>query len=294
MDKRVFYTATALGILSALLLAQVVHGQRSGQQIRQLKEVGIDEQLGETIPLDLTFKNADGVAVRLEKYLDGERPVILDLAYFDCPMLCPLMLQGLTKTLKKMSWKPGQQFEVLTVSFNPREGAKLARQTKKTYVQMLGKPKAAQGWHFLTGENASIDRLTDAVGFNYRWIEDKKQYAHPAALIFLSGKGKVSRYVYGLGPPNLTPGKIRKALVEASNGMVGNVIDQAILYCFQYNPDSNSYELAFGIMRLGGTLTLILLGGALFYFWRREVRKTAEGPTYDMLQGNIKNETNGT
>lgn len=269
-----YVVALLIGLsMGAGLKVQPGHAQRSGQQIRQFEGVGIEQKLGETIPLDLVFRNAQGEQVRLGRYFEKGTPVLLEFAYFNCPMLCPLMLQGLTRTLRGVAWTPGDEYEVLTVSFNHREGPELARQKKEIYVQKLGKADAAEGWHFLTGDEATIQALAQAAGFNFKWIPDRQQYAHPTALIFLSGEGKISRYLFGMGPPNLTPGKTRKALVEASNGEVGSVIDQVVLYCFQYNPDSNAYELAFGIMRLGGVLTMIFLGGMLFYFWRRERRK---------------------
>lgn len=274
MDKRACYTAAALILLGSFLPAQVTRAQRSGEQPRQLEGVSFDQKLGETLPLGLTFKNAAGEEVQLGEYFDGERPVALVFAYFDCPMLCPLMLEGFTTTLKDMSWTPGQQFEVLTVDFNHREGPKLARREKKKYLKLLGKDGAAAGWHFLTGDEGSIGELADAAGFRFRWFEEKKEYAHPTGVVFMSGEGKIARYLFGIGPPNLTAGKMRQALVEASNGKVGNVVDQALLYCFQFDPNSNSYVAnAFNIMRLGGLLTTIILGGVLFVYWRRESRK---------------------
>ena len=260
--------------LLGLLLALPAVGQRSGQQLDVFKGVGIDPQLGAYVPLDLTFYDEDGQSVALRTFFDGRRPVLLTLVYYDCPMLCNLVLDGLEKALRQMSWTPGDQFEVVTISFNHREAPELARREKAHYLEMLGKPAAAAGWHFLTGDSTTIRKLTDAVGFRFRWVPEKKQFAHPAALIFLSGEGKISRYLYGL---EHDPGDVRKALVEASEGKVGTVVDQVLLYCFQYDPNENSYVAnAFNIMRLGGAVTVVLLGITLFVFWRRERRRQRE------------------
>lgn len=278
-----YIAASAVWLLvGGLLMAGPIHAQRSGEA-PPAKRAGADlnEQLGTTIPLDLTFRDEEGKQVELAQFFDSERPVVLNLAYHSCPMLCGIMLEGVTQVFKEMSWTPGDQFEVLTVSFNHREGPELAREKKEQYLEALGKPEAAEGWHFLTGDEEAIEALTDAVGFQFRWIEEEQQYAHPAALIFLSGEGKVTRYLHGLRPPDLTPGDTRKALVEASDGEVGNVVDKAISYCFQYDPDSNSYVAsAFNIMRLGGLLTMVILGVTLFVFWRRERSRLDEGATF--------------
>jgi len=256
------------------LLAFPAQAQRSGQQLAIFEGVGIEEKLGEWIPLDLTFRDEAGQPVTLRTFFDGRRPVLLTLVYHDCPMLCNLVLDGLAKTLRQMSWTPGEQFEVLAVSFNHRETPELARRKKAHYVDMLGRPDAAAGLHFLTGDSTTIRALTDAVGFSFRWVPEKQQFAHPAALIFLSGKGKVSRYLYGL---EHDPGDVRKALVEASEGKVGTVVDQVLLYCFQYDPSENSYVAnAYNIMRLGGAVTVVLLGITLLLFWRRERRRQQE------------------
>jgi protein SCO1/2 len=183
-------------------------------------------------------------------------------------MLCGLMLDGFTKSLKGLEWTPGEQFRVLTVSFNHREGPEIARSKRETYLKRLDRDGAAEGWHFLTGDREAIRELTSTVGFNFHWVPEKKEYAHPTTQIFLSGEGVVTRYIYGI---ELPAGDVRKALVEASNGTVGNAIDQAAMYCFQFDPDKNTYTAdAFNIMKIGSVLTVLVLGGVLFVFWRRE------------------------
>ena len=263
-----FWLVLVLGALVGLGATTDVRAQRSNQTRDELKGVGVERQLGTAVPADLTFRNAAGETVTLGQYLDGETPVVLNLVYHNCPMLCGLMLDGFTRSLGNLEWTPGQQFRVLTVSFNHREGPEIARQKKEAYVRRLDRAGAAEGWHFLTGSERAIRRLTDAVGFNFRWVEDKQEYAHPTTQIFLSGEGTVTRYIYGIEVPR---SDMRKALVEASNGTVGNAIDQAAMYCFQFDPEKNTYTAdAFNIMKIGSVFTLLVLGGVLFVFWRRE------------------------
>lgn len=262
-----YITVLTVALLSVALAAPV-EAQQSGQMRREFDGVGIDEKLGETIPMDLTFRTAEGDTVTLGHYFDGDRPVMLTLNYYDCPMLCPMMLDEYTRTLKNIDWVPGEQFEAVTVSFDPDETPAMARRQKQSYVEILDKPGAGKGWHFLTGDEAAIEALLDAVGYRIRKIEGKDEYAHPTAVMFLSGSGKVTRYIYGMEIP---PSDTRQALVEASNGTVGNVVDKIRLYCYQFDPNANSYTAdAFAIMRIGGVLATVLLGGLLFIFWRRE------------------------
>lgn len=263
-------------LASASLGSMPAAAQPDPQAARAYEGVGIDQRLGDAVPHDLVFRNEAGEAVRLGTYLNGERPVLLTLVYHDCPMLCTLILDGFTTTLKAMTWEPGEAFEVLTVSFNAIETPDLAARQKARYVAQLGKPDAAAGWHFLTGDQAAIDALTEAVGFNYRWVEAQQEYAHPAALIVLSGEGRIMRYLADLNNP---PRAVRAALVEASEGAVGSVLDQVFLYCFQYDPEANSYVLhATNLMRLGGLLTVLALGALLLVLWRRESRRHSAVP----------------
>ncbi len=250
------------------MLAATVAAQPSGTQIPALEGLEVEARLGETVPADAEFLNARGETVTIGSYYDRGKPIVLSLVYFDCPMLCNLMTDGLVETLSQMDWTPGDEFTVLTASFNYREGPDVASRARAMYLGMLGRPEAGEGWHFLTGSKESIAEITGSVGFKFRWMEETSQFAHPATLIFLSPDGVITRYLYGL---ERTPREMRNALVEAGNGAVGNVIDSVILYCFQYDPDARGYVAqAFNIMRLGGVITMILLGTALFIFWRRE------------------------
>jgi protein SCO1/2 len=251
------------------------HAQQSGYTRSEFEGVGIERKHGTRVPGDLVFRNAAGERVTLDRYLDGSTPVVLNLVYHNCPMLCGLMLEGITKTMQRVSWTPGQQYRVLTVSFNPRETPATVEGKRKTYLERLGKPGAEAGWHWLTGPKSSIEALTDSVGFNYRWVRDQQEYAHPTALIFLSGDGTVTRYIYGT---ELEGGDFRKALVEASNGTIGTPVDQVAMYCFQFDPEKNTYTAdAFNIMKLASALTVVVLGGGLAYFWRRERRLLEAG-----------------
>lgn len=255
-------------------LGSEAQAQRSSQPREELSGVGIDAVLGATVPGDIAFRTAEGTRVVLGDYFDGATPVLLNLVYHDCPMLCGLMLDGFTGTLRSLDWTPGREFRVLTVSFNHREGPEMARGRKDAYLRRLGRPEAADGWHFLTGEAAAIQRLMDAVGVTVRWVPEKQEYAHPTAQIFLSGAGVVTRYIYGL---ELPAGDVRKALLEASNGAVGTAFDRAVMYCFQFDPAKNTYTAdAFNIMKIGSALTAVLLGGLLVVLWRREHRAQRE------------------
>ena len=257
----------ALAVLVAFLVPPAT-AQRSGEMPKELENAGLDERLGAVVPADLIFRNESGKDVRLGRFFDGEHPVLLNLVYHDCPMLCNLVLDGLTGTMAEMRWVPGREFEVVTVSFNASEGPEMASTAKRRALHRLGKPEADAGWHFLTGTQDSIDKLTAAVGFKYEWVEDQKEFAHPAALIFISGERTIARYLYGI---DNKPADVRAALVEASNGHVGSALDRVILYCFQYDADKNSYAPhALNLMKLGGLLTMIILGSMLFMFWRRE------------------------
>ncbi len=255
-------------LVSAVLRCADVHAQRTGQTPEELQRVGLDEKLGESVPADVIFRDETGRDVRLGRFFDGKRPVLLNFVYHDCPMLCNLVVDGLIRAMARMTWIPGREFEVLTISFSAAEGPAAAAEAKRRALHRLGKSDAAEGWHFLTGTRDAIAVLTDAVGFRYEWVEDQQDFAHPTVLTFLSGEGKVSRYLYGV---EYDPGDVRSALVEASEGHVGSTLDQVILYCFQYDSAKNSYvPHAMNLMKLGGLLTMIVLFSILAAYWRIE------------------------
>lgn len=237
----------------------------------ELEGVGITEHLKAQVPLDLKFKDERGNIVRLRDYFKKDRPVILTLNYYMCPMLCTLQLNGLIEGLKNMDWVPGDQFEIVTVSINPAETPSLAQLKKQNYLKEYGRPAAAQGWHFLTGQQEDIKKLADTVGFGYRFDEQTMQYAHAAALFILTPEGKISRYLYGILYDAQT---LRLSLVEASEGKVGSTFDYVLLTCFHYSATEGRYALAaVGLMRIGGALTVIILGIVLLSFWLRDARR---------------------
>lgn len=270
-------TAAILMLLSlACGLAGAAEAQRTEPLPQELEGVGITEHLNTTIPLDLEFVDDAGRPVRLGDYFDGERPVILSLVYFSCPMLCTLVLNGLTDAMQGISWTPGKEFEILTVSFNPAETHTLAGLKKQNYINEYGRPESAAGWHFLTGTEANIQALTKAVGFGYRWIEETQEFSHAAALFVLTPDGRLSRYLYGI---QFEPRPVRFALMEASRGKIGSTIDQVIFYCYHYDAEAGTYTLAARrVMQLGGLLTVVILGGWLSAFWIRGGRRKGASP----------------
>jgi len=265
---------TAATVIASMLVAYLAlpsaRGQRAADVPEELNEVGITQQVDAQLPLDTEFVDEDGRPVRLGDFF-GERPVILTLNYYTCPMLCTLQLNGLVETIKQLDWVPGDEFEIVTVSFDPVDTPRIAKTKKQNYVNEYGRAEAARGWHFLTGKKASIKRLTEAVGFAYKWNEAQKQWAHSAALILCTPKGRVSRYIGGVMYDSKT---LRLSLVEASEGKVGSLWDSAFLWCYHYDATDGRYNvMVTGIMRVGGVGTLLVLGVVLLVFWRREARR---------------------
>ena len=272
-------TVFALCLALALLGATSVQAQlqsKSGKLPAAFEGAGLNEQLGESVAEEVVLHNEVGEEVTLASYLERGRPVILNFVYYDCPMLCNLVLDGFTKALAEMAWTPGDEFEVLTVSFAAGETPEMAARHKNAYLQRLGRPEAADGWHFLVGDEDEIQKLAQSTGFQFKWDERQQEYAHPATLIFISPEGQITRYLYGLDYP---ASDVRKAVVEASEGTVGTTMDRLILYCFQYDPSAGSYVLhAQNAMKLGGLVTVILLGTGLFLLWRRESHRPEKEP----------------
>ena len=224
---------------------------------KALKDVGIDQKLNEQLPLDLAFKDESGASVKLGDYF-GKRPVVLSLVYYQCPMLCNQVLNGMVTAFKVMNFKPGQEFEVVTVSFDPREAPALAAAKKNTYVNYLPADRrsaAAMGWHFLTGDEASIKRLTEAVGFRYHWDDATNQFAHASAVYVTTPQGKLARYFYGV---EYAPRDLRLGLIEAADNKIGTPVDQLMLYCFHYDPTTGKYGASImRVMQFAGGLTVI-------------------------------------
>jgi protein SCO1/2 len=237
-----------------------------------LQEVGFDQRLGGEIPLDLAFRDETGKDVRLRDYF-GKKPVVLSLVYFKCPMLCTLSLNGLAGALEVLSFVPGQEFEVLTVSFDPNEGPVLAAAKKKAYMTRYKRPQADAGWHFLTGSRESTEALTRAVGFRYVWDEATKQWAHPAGILVITPEGRIANYLFGV---EYSPKDLRLAVVDAAKGKVGNVVDQVLLYCYQYDPSSGRYSASIlNVVRLGALATILALFG---FILSSSLRRRSHGP----------------
>jgi protein SCO1/2 len=236
---------------------------------KALTGVGIDQKLNEQLPLDLVFRNETGEDVKLGSYF-GKKPVVLSLVYYQCPMLCNQVLNGMVTAFRVMAFKPGEEFEVVTVSFDPRETPALAAAKKNTYVDYLPEAKragAASGWHFLTGDEASIKRIADAVGFRYHWDESTNQFAHASGIFIATPQGKLARYFYGI---EYAPRDLRLGLIEAAENKIGSPVDQLLLYCFHYDPATGKYGAAvMNLMRVGGVLTVIAIVGLLLALRRR-------------------------
>ncbi len=234
-----------------------------------LKTVGIEQKLNAKVPFGAIFKDENGREVRLGEYFGKGRPVILALVYYECPMLCNEVLNGLTGSLKGISFNAGEEFDVVAISFDARENEKpnLAKNKKESYVERYNRPETAAGWHFLTGTQSEIDKVTEAVGFNYKFDEKTNQFAHAGGIIILTPEGKVSRYFYGI---DYAPKDVKFGIMESSENKIGNPVDQLYLYCFHYDPSTGKYGFAIlNVLRLMAVATLLGLGAMLFVFWRR-------------------------
>jgi protein SCO1 len=278
--RRLLLRVAALMVLPGSAFAQYMHEPKQAltqnTAIPILQQVGIDQRIGEQLPLDLTFRDEAGRSVPLRNYF-GKRPVLLTLVYYQCPMLCSEVLNGVVSSLMTLNLNVGRDFDVLTVSFDPRDKPDVATEKRNTYLRRYGRAGADQGWHFLTGETPAIQALTKAAGFRYVWDPAIQQYAHASGIMVATPDGRLSRYFYGIEYP---PKDLRLALVESSEGKLGNVVDQVLLYCYHYDPATGKYgAVVMNMLRVGGALTLLLLGGFLVVAWRRELRsKTAVAP----------------
>jgi protein SCO1/2 len=265
-------------------LAQGLHeaapaGTPSDQLPPILKNVRYEQKLDSQVPLRLAFRDESGRGVHLGDYF-GHKPVVLILAYYRCPMLCSQVLAGATHAFEQLPFRIGQQFNVLTVSFDPKETPELAAASKQTYVGTYGDPQAASGWHFLTGQQPEIAALTQAVGFHYAWDAQTQQYAHATGIVVLTPSGKVAQYFYGIDYPTQD---LRLALVQSSQEKIGSLADQVLLYCCKYDVNSGRYTAIIGrVLQIAGGFTLLVMGsvlGLLFYLdkkKRKELEQAAE------------------
>ncbi len=263
-------------LLSFLFLSLIIHhspatAQAIRDDIPELQQIDVEERLGETIPLDIRFTNHAGEEIPLKKYFNQGKPVALVLAYYECPMLCTLVLNGLTTAAYKTKLKLAEDYQILTVSIDPGETSELAAAKKRAHMKMLEKNPADSGWAFFVGKQDQITQLAEAIGFKYYYDEKRDEYAHPALVTLLTEKGKISRYLYGI---EFKPLDLKLGLLEAGEGRVGSSLDKLILYCYHYDPDADGYTvLAGNVMKLGGVATLIILGLFLGVLWLREIRK---------------------
>jgi protein SCO1/2 len=267
-----FYTAmllalTCIGAISA-----------SAQQATTpaiLNKVGITQNLNARIPRDLEFRDETGKSVRIGDFF-GQKPIVLSLVYFDCPALCTEVLNGELRTMKAISLDLGKDFEALTVSFEPKDTPALAKAKRDVYAGQYGRPGAADHWHFLTGDQKSIDALTNVAGFQYAYDSSIRQYAHAAAILVLTPDGRIDRYFYGVIYPARD---VRLGLIEASEGKIGTLTDHAMLYCYQYDPMTGKYGVVvMNVLRAAGGLTVLILGFFMTMMFLRERKRPIDVP----------------
>jgi len=270
--------AVSLALISAVVSAQGnAPGVRpdpalpSNQVPTALSKVSFEQRLNEQLPLGLQFKDESGRTVKLGEYF-GRKPVVLTFVYYECPMLCTQGLNGLESALRVINESIGNEFDVITVSFDPKETPVLASGKKKAYLERYKRPSAEQGWHFLTGDQASIDALTKAAGFNYSWDEASHQFAHASGIVVATPAGKLSRYFFGI---DYSPRDVKLALIESSNEKIGTLAERLLLYCYHYDPATGHYGwVAMRAVRVGGAVTLLALFGFVFVSIRRDHRAT--------------------
>lgn len=254
-------------LAAALLVAAALAAQPA---IEPLNAVRIDEKPGQSLPMDAVFTDASGAQKKLGDYFNRDRPVIVTLVYYECPMLCTLILNGLVESLKKIEMTPGREFDIVTISIDPNETAALAAGKRDVYFKLYGRPEAANGWFWHVGEEAQIRRVSDALGFQYEFDERTKEYAHQACIFVLTPDGRISRYLYGI---DFSPRDVRLSLLEAGRDQIASTFEKIILFCYHYDPDSRGYSLAaWRLVRTTALFGLLVIGTGVAWFWRRERR----------------------
>jgi protein SCO1/2 len=279
VNSKVSSFRSAFIAVSLLLASVIVSAQGEAPGVRPdsalpsdkspmvLSRVSFEQRLDQQLPLELPFKDENGAAVKLGDYF-GRKPIVLTFVYYECPMLCTEVLNGLESALRVLNESIGREFDVVTVSFDPKETPVLALGKKKAYLERYKRPEAAQGWHFLTGEQSSITALTKAAGFNYVWDEDSHQFAHASGIVVVTPQGKVSRYFFGV---DYAPRDVKFALVESSTEKIGSLADRLLLYCYHYDPAKGNYGfVAMRAVRIGGAVTMLALIGFVFVSLRKE------------------------
>jgi protein SCO1/2 len=271
-------------VLTALILLATVVRAEEGKPVTTyqtglpspLKNVGIDQKLNNQVPLELTFRDETGQTVQLSRYF-GQRPVVLALVYYECPMLCNMVLNGMLRAFRTLSFNIGNEFDVVTVSFNPKEGPVLARAKQASYLDKYRRTGADKAWHFLTGDEPNIQKLAQAVGFRYTWDPVHNQFAHASGIMVLTPTGRIARYFYGIEYP---PNDLRLGIIEASNGKIGSPVDAVLLYCFHYDASTGRYSLLISnIVKLLGSVSAIVLFGMIgLFLWHERRTKRVERP----------------
>ncbi|MBN1407118.1 MAG: SCO family protein [Calditrichaceae bacterium] len=264
-------------LISMLILvsAAYIQAQIANQNPDELQNINVEEHLGQTIPVDLQFTNEQGENILLQRYFNQSKPVILVLAYYECPMLCTLVLNGLTQSVYKLNMLLGEDYQIVTVSIDPTETKELAAAKKQSHLKMLNQPENPHGWVFLTGTEGNINKLTESVGFKYYYVEERDEYAHPAVVMLLSETGKITRYLYGI---EYKTNDLKLGLLEAAEGKVGSTLDKLILYCYHYDPNAKGYVIfASNVMKLGGAVTLLLLSAFIGLLWVKDKSRNKIG-----------------
>jgi len=277
-----------LAALVGLFVCPVAGAQVVRDSVAELMGIDIIEHLGDSLPLNLSFVDDNGIKVTLSDYFKGDKPVILTLGYYECPMLCNLVFNGVSEGIKELGWVPGEKYQVISVSIDPLETAELAANKKANYIKFLEMPGASGGWHFLVTESENARTLADAIGFEYYYVEDRDEYAHAAAAYLISPEGVISRYLYGI---QYTAINLKLGLLEASEGKIGSTMDKILLYCYRYDPDAKGYVLfAQNAMKVGGAVTVVLIAllvGSLFI----KERLKAKGEVAAALENNKTSES---
>jgi protein SCO1/2 len=272
MTKRWASAATLVVLAATSAMAQFLSEPSvKGALPPGLSKVGIDQRLNEQVPLDLHFKDEQGRVVRLGDYFHNGRPVIISLVYYNCPMLCGEVLNGMSAAFKVLKFTPGKEYEVITLSIDPREKPELAAAKKRSYIERLDRPGAEAGWHFLTGERPQIDALADAIGWHYQYDPKIDQFAHAAGIVLVTPQGRISQYYYGI---EFSARDMRLGIIQASGNRIGSLADQVLLYCYHYDPRTGKYgAVIYNIVRLAGAATVLILGSFLFTMFRREATR---------------------
>ncbi len=277
-----------LAALIGLFAGPVVKAQVIQDSVPELMEIDIIEHLGDSLPLNLSFVDDNGSEVTLSDYFKGDKPVILTLGYYECPMLCNLVFNGVSEGIKELGWVPGEKYQVISVSIDPLETADLAANKKANYIKFLEMPGASDGWHFLVTESENARTLADVIGFKYYYVEDRDEYAHAAAAYLISPDGVISRYLYGI---QYTAINLKLGLLEASEGKIGSTMDKILLYCYRYDPDAKGYVLfAQNAMKVGGVVTVVLIALLVGSLFIRE-RLKAQGEVAAVLENNKSSES---